>query len=211
MAGFPDTLIYQPDDLADLSIQGLTLYTKLLVWLEHLQNLFFIQRLLSKENGEEFNSELVSVSLEIVSLCHIFWTQQKRLGVEDCVDWMVVSFSVPAGGVLCMELLKAGGSTTVGAGATVVKKAAIVEHLSMLAGFLEWAGPSAPNREICYSVKRVVRRVIEQALEAPAQPLSMQEAMGRWNVDLTADMNGLFNFDLLDTFDWLRAEGGGEN
>ncbi|KAF3074463.1 hypothetical protein CFAM422_003394 [Trichoderma lentiforme] len=207
VAEFPPCILYSHNDLNNPDVSGKDLYARLLIWLEHLQNLFFIERLLSKEdNSEEAGSRLFEISLEMVTLAHLFWTHQNRLKtVEDCVEWTTASFAAPAGGILCMELLRGKAHGTMSAAAT---KAIIVEKLGMLAAFLDWVMPSSPNADICFRIKKVVRRVLEQALEAPVQTNMLDEG-GHWNMDLSPDMNSFFSFDLLDTFEWLRPEGSG--
>ncbi|KAL7944055.1 fungal-specific transcription factor domain-containing protein [Trichoderma barbatum] len=206
VAEFPPCILYQPGDLTDPDVSGKDLFAKLLIWLEHLQNLFFIERLLSKEDSEEAGSRLFEISLEMVTLAHLFWTHQNRLRtVEDCVEWTTASFAAPAGGILCMELLRGKAHGTMSAVAT---KVMIVEKLGMLAAFLDWVTPSSPNADICFGIKKVVRRVLEQALEVPVQTNMLDEG-GHWNTDLSPDFNSFFNFDLLDTFEWLRPEGAG--
>ncbi|UKZ52680.1 hypothetical protein TrVGV298_006461 [Trichoderma virens] len=191
VAEFPSCVLYQPDDLNNPEVSGKDLYAKLLIWLEHLQNLFFIERLLSKEESEEEGSRLFEISLEMVTLAHLFWTHQNRLKtVEDCVEWTTASFAAPAGGILCMELLRGKAHGTRSAAAT---KAVIVEKLGMLAAFLDWVMPSSPNADICFRIKKVVRRVLEQALEAPVQTNMLDEG-GHWNMDLSPDFNSFFQF-----------------
>ncbi|KAL6855627.1 fungal-specific transcription factor domain-containing protein [Trichoderma novae-zelandiae] len=204
VAGFPPCILYQPDDVNNPDVSGRDLYARLLVWLEHLQNLFFIERLLSKQDSEEAPSRLFDISLEMVTLAHLFWTHQNRLKtVEDCVEWTTASFAAPAGGILCMELLR---GTTHGALSPAATKAVVVEKLGMLAAFLDWVGPGSPNYDICSGVKRVVRRVLEQALEMPVQT-NLLDGGGHWSMeDWSPDLNSFFNFDLLDTFEWLRPE-----
>ncbi|OPB46359.1 Zn2Cys6 transcriptional regulator [Trichoderma guizhouense] len=206
VAEFPPCILYSHNDLNNPDVSGKDLYARLLIWLEHLQNLFFIERLLSKEDSEEAGSRLFEISLEMVTLAHLFWTHQNRLKtVEDCVEWTTASFAAPAGGILCMELLRGKAHGTMSAAAT---KAIIVEKLGMLAAFLDWVMPSSPNADICFRIKKVVRRVLEQALEAPVQTNMLDEG-GHWNMDLSPDLNSFFSFDLLDTFEWLRPEGSG--
>ncbi|KAH0489918.1 hypothetical protein TgHK011_001409 [Trichoderma gracile] len=214
VASFPPCIVYQPEDVSNPDIPGRDLYARLLVWLEHLQNLFFIERLLSKQQqdgssssaAEDAPSRLFAISLEMVTLAHLFWTHQNRLRtVEDCVEWTTTSFAAPAGGVLCMELLR--GTATHEALGPAATKALVVEKLGTLAAFLDWVGPGSPNYDICYRVKRVVRRVLEQALEMPVQT-NLLEGGGHWSVEdwEPDDLNSFFSFDLLDTFEWLRPE-----
>lgn len=219
VASFPPCILYRPQDVSNPDISGRDLYARLLVWLEHLQNLFFIERLLSKQQPDGSSSSssdddddnaapsrLFAISLEMVTLAHLFWTHQNRLKtVEDCVEWTTTCFAAPAGGVLCMELLR--GTATHEGLSPAATKALVVEKLGMLAAFLDWVGPGSPNYDICYRVKRVVRRVLEQALEMPVQTNLLEGGGGHWSVeDWGADLNSFFSFDLLDTFEWLRPE-----
>lgn len=116
VAGFPPCILYQPEDVRNPDLPGRDLYARLLVWLEHLQNLFLIERLLSKQqqddDDDEAPSRLFAISLEMVTLAHLFWTHQNRLKtVEDCVEWTITCFAAPAGGILCMELLRGNTAT----------------------------------------------------------------------------------------------------
>ncbi|KND87296.1 hypothetical protein TOPH_08040 [Tolypocladium ophioglossoides CBS 100239] len=195
---FPACIVYRDGDVTNKAVDGPTLYSRILVRLEHLQNLFFIERLLAKE-GRAPDSQMLEISMELVSLTLIFWTHQGRLhGLHSCHDWLVVSYAAPAGGVLCLELLKASAPR---AASPTVTRSNMIQQLSLLVGFLDWVGPSAPNSDICQSVKRVVRHVLDQTLNPAADQAGAAEGLG-----FSADMNEFFSFDLLDTFDWLRPE-----
>lgn len=199
---FPSVLVYKDSDIKDPALTGSTLYTKLLVRLEHLQNLFFIERLLHL-GGSGSRPELVKIGIEIVRLTVLFWTHQNRLGeAESDFEWLVMSYAAPAGGVLCMELLRASRE-----GDSSTTRSNIVQQLSLLVGFLDWVGPSAPNGDLCSSVKIVIRHVLDEALNASAPTTSIMEGVASWDMDFSTDFNEFFNFDLMDTFDWLRPEG----
>lgn len=205
IAQFPACIVYRDDDTTNKAVDGPTLYSKILVRLEHLQNLFFIERLLTKE-GHAPASQMLEISMELVSLTLIFWTHQDRLhGLQGDSEWLVMSYAAPAGGVLCLELLRGSGSGS-GSGPATVTRSSMVQQLSLLVGFLDWVGPSAPNSDICQSVKRVVRHVLDQTLNHPAE--DDDQAGAAEGMGFSADMNEFFSFDLLDTFDWLRPEGG---
>lgn len=65
------------------------IYITILVRLEHLQNLFFITRLLVQW-GHDSNAELLSVSFEMVSVTLVFWTHMDRLaGLHGDFEWLV--------------------------------------------------------------------------------------------------------------------------
>lgn len=85
----PPVLRYQPEDVRDMSVAGPTLYVKLLVHLEHFQNLFFVARLLV-QRGHNSHADLLSLSFEMVSTTLIFWTHMDRLaGLHGDFEWLV--------------------------------------------------------------------------------------------------------------------------
>lgn len=118
----------------------------------------------------------------------------------------VMAYAAPAGGILCNELLKPTIHLTPVPG---VSKSGIIQQLSLLIGFLDWVSPSAPNGELCTSCKAVIQHVLDQALNGPPATSSENAASDQafdFSHDLGMDMGGFFNFDLLDTFEWLRPE-----
>lgn len=69
--------------------------------LEHLQNLFFITRLLVQW-GHDSNAELLNVSFEMVSVTLVFWTHMDRLaGLHGDFEWLV-SFAISLTSLLAL-------------------------------------------------------------------------------------------------------------
>ncbi|KAL7788619.1 N-terminal binuclear Zn cluster-containing protein [Trichoderma ceciliae] len=202
----PIGLQFKNEDFSDPAVDAPTLYMRLLTRLEHLSNLFFIERL-SHKGSDLYSSYMLEISLEMISLTLSFWTQQNRLeGLQGDYEWLVMVHAAPAGGILCMELLKTSSSTGGAAEAattSTITKPMIIKQLSLLIGFLEWIGPSAPGAHLCNGIRTVVERVIEQALNPAPRPPTQLEFDMTWDTSLPEDMNE-FNFGLLDTFDWLR-------
>ncbi|KAL7893172.1 hypothetical protein HDV63DRAFT_387641 [Trichoderma sp. SZMC 28014] len=198
---FPIGLRLRNEDASDPEINGITLYSRLIVRLEHLSSLFFIEKLSYKGDGP-YSAQTLEISLEMISLTVTFWTQQNRLdGLQGDYEWLVMVYAGPAGGILCMELLRTCSGR---APATAkITKSMIIKQLTLLVGFLEWIGPSTPGAHLCNSIRTVVERVIEQALNPTPNPAPQQEFEMAWDTNLPEDMND-FNFGLLDTFDWLR-------
>lgn len=201
-AGIPGVLKYSPDTVRDPSVPAPDIYIRILVLLEHLQNLFFITRLLVQW-GHDSNAELLNVSFEMVSVTLVFWTHMDRLaGLHGDFEWLVMAFAAPAGGVLCNELLKPSLQHTPVQGVT---RSGIIQQLSLLGGFLDWVSPSAPNGDLCSSCKAVIQHVLDHALNAPPVVPSSEAPDGAFdfNIDFSSDIdaiNGYFNFDLLNTF-----------
>ncbi|KAK2598672.1 hypothetical protein N8I77_012067 [Diaporthe amygdali] len=201
-AGIPSVLKYSSQAVRDPSIPASEIYTKILIHLEHLQNLFLISRLLVQW-GYDSNADLLSVSFEMVSVTLVFWTHMDRLaGLHGDFEWLVMAFAAPSGGVLCNELLKPSLQHTPIQGVT---RSGIIQQLSLLSGFLDWVSPSAPNGDLCSSCKAVIQHVLDYALNAPPVEPSSTAPEGAFdlNLDLSSDIDaidGYFNFDLLNTF-----------
>lgn len=180
------------------NIDAPTLYTKLLVRLEHLQNLFFLERLSSKlltlGVSEEPHrpsppSSLVEISFEMVSLTLVFWTHQDRLdGLHGDFEWLVISYAAPAGGILCMALLQTLEPKT--SASLLPSRSNIIQSLSLLIGFLDWvadyprqsASPPPPNADLCRIVKNAITHVLDHSLNHSAsissQSRSVQSGSG---------------------------------
>lgn len=63
---FPPCLIYRPGNLADPGLDVEILYSQLIIELEKMQNLFFIERLLLR-HGQKDTGELLSISFDMVT------------------------------------------------------------------------------------------------------------------------------------------------
>ncbi|KAF3764189.1 hypothetical protein M406DRAFT_330540 [Cryphonectria parasitica EP155] len=78
ISDLPGTLQYRSEDVRNHNVSGPVLYTKVLVHLENLQNLFFIDRMLV-QRGHASHADLLSVSFEMVATTLVFWTHMDRL------------------------------------------------------------------------------------------------------------------------------------
>lgn len=173
---------------------------------EHLQNLFFIERLLLKMPSGSM-SELVRLGMDMVALALIPWSNQRVLeSPPSDVEWVVMCYGGPAAGILCLELLRPSEASQ---GPNAVSKSAIIQQLSKLVGILEWVTPVTPNTKLCANIRDVIQKVLDRVLDPPAQMTSPSQQTG-WMMEMTSDMNvnEMFNFELFDTFDWLRPADG---
>jgi hypothetical protein len=208
VASFPDSLTYNKTDVNDPNVSSATLVGRLTTRISHLQNLFFIERLQNKENTLP-SAEFLDISLELVSLPLMPWKHPERLATlrgDDCT-WLVLSYAAPAVGVLAMELLRGSPVNRVGGAMCQgrVTRSMIIQQLGILCGFLDTVGPAAPGNGCCYTVSKTIQSVLDRALndESPV-PAAGQDWMGNWGMELSLDMTDLFNYDLPDTFDWMR-------
>lgn len=199
---FPSILKYTPEDLLNPALDHVQVYTRLHVTLEHLHNVFFIERLLSKLH-EGVTAELVRISLEIIELSLLPFTNRHLLSGVICdIDWMLMAYGAPAGGVICMELLRPAAASSGTAG---VKKSAMIQSLSMLVGCLNAVPPDAPNHGVSATLKKIIEQVLDRVLDPPAEATTGQEfSVEGWATDFLVDASDLFTSDLLDTFDWFR-------
>ena len=69
----------------------ITLYSKLIIQLEHLQNIFFLERL-ALRHGKVDRSDMIAVSYEMLSDTLPLWTHHDRLApMRDDCEWLVRS------------------------------------------------------------------------------------------------------------------------
>ncbi|KAI1763101.1 hypothetical protein GGR53DRAFT_521185 [Hypoxylon sp. FL1150] len=191
---FPPWLRFDDNDLADRSTPSEIFAARVMIQLEHLQNMFFLERLLLR-NGHSDKGDLLEVSYDLT------WTDIDRLSEfsSDC-EWLVMAYAVPGGGILCLELLKPTLHNRPHRDPRITRSS-IIQKLSLLVGYLNWVSPSGPNGDLCSDAKSVIQRVLDQTLNA-APSVHEPPAVIDWNFTTQVD----FDFDLLDTFDWNRPD-----
>lgn len=124
-----------------------------------------------------------------------------------------MAYAAPGGGILCQELLQptvTGGShaAVTDRNGNPITRSGIVQVLSLLLGFLKWVSPREASGGICAGCRDIVQRVLDEALNGSVGPGggagSGEHAVGGvvWDSEVQLD----FNFDLLDTFEWMRPE-----
>ncbi|KAK6208061.1 hypothetical protein LQW54_007106 [Pestalotiopsis sp. IQ-011] len=74
---FPQSLMYQPEDLTDPAVDIRKVYVKVLVHLEHLKNIFLAERLLML-HGEVDNGDIIVTSFAMLKRVLLFWTNRER-------------------------------------------------------------------------------------------------------------------------------------
>ncbi|KAI1479687.1 hypothetical protein F4774DRAFT_409811 [Daldinia eschscholtzii] len=194
VAEFPPWLHFHPRDIENYDIPQENLSTRSFIQLEHLQNMFFIERLLLRF-GHQDKGDLLKVSFDLVNQT-LPWMASFR---NDC-EWLVMAYAVPAGGILCLELLKPTLHLRPHSDSRITRSN-IIQKLSLLVAFLDWVSPSAPNGDLCSDAKSVIQRVLDQTLNA-ASSIYEPPAVFQWDSSTQLD----FSFDLLDTFDWNRPD-----
>jgi hypothetical protein len=116
-----------------------------------------------------------------------------------------MAYGAPAGGILCKELQKpsfCGRHPLDGQ----ITRSAIIQKLSLLVGFLDWVDPLAPNADLCKDCKTVIQLVLDDALNDHGAASGPSEPSIADQFELEFPIGLDFNFDLMDSFDWLSAE-----
>ncbi|KAI1642089.1 uncharacterized protein F4817DRAFT_353898 [Daldinia loculata] len=200
VAAFPSCLHFDPLDLDNPEVPINHLSARLFIQQEHLQNMFFIERLLLRL-GHQDKGDLLKVSYDLVTQTLPYYLHLDRLSSfrNDC-EWLVMAYAVPAGGILCLELLKPTLHLRPHSDSRITRSN-IIQKLSLLVAFLDWVSPSAPNGDLCSDAKSVIQRVLDQTLNAVSS-IYEPPAVFQWDSSTQLD----FNFDLLDTFDWNRPD-----
>ncbi|KAF4847432.1 hypothetical protein CGCSCA4_v005449 [Colletotrichum siamense] len=200
-AQLPSAMRLNTAEVKNSTLNDGTLYTLMVVHLEHLQNLFFVEQLLFR-GGHTNNDDLLRVSFEMVSTAVMFWTNMDRFTpLHWDFMWLVMAYAAPGGGVLCLELLRP--TPTGNPQNPKPSRSNIIQQLSLLVGFLSWVKPSAPNADLCADCKVVIQHVLDHALnDTGAVGNALPVDISSWDVSAQLD----FNFDLMDTFDWLRPD-----
>ncbi|KAH7133183.1 hypothetical protein B0J13DRAFT_678251 [Dactylonectria estremocensis] len=140
MASFPDGLVYREEEVDDPEIDVETLFSRMLVKLEHLQNLFFVERLMLRLGSDQGN--LLVTSFEMVSLTLVIWKRQDRFAsIRRDFEWLLMAYGAPGGGILCLELLRPT-FRGIHPDSPKLSRSSIIQQLSLLIGFLDWI--SAP-------------------------------------------------------------------
>ena len=201
-ASFPPCLLFELGNAKRETTNPRQLYYQIIVSLEHLQNLFIIERLLHRQGHPESALHLLEVSFEMVSQTLEFWKSHTLfVHMQGDLEWLATQFAATGGGILCVELLQPRAAQS-----RSMTRSDIVQKLGLLAEFLDGIESDAPNGTMCGSVKKIVRHVLDKALngDTGAWPdATGGDAMiANWDLDLnqTMDVNDIFNFDFLDTF-----------
>ncbi|KAK7947877.1 N-terminal binuclear Zn cluster-containing/DNA binding domain-containing protein [Apiospora aurea] len=202
---FPKTAVFQLHELRAADMDITSFYQRLLVRLEILMNEFLLDRL-QYRHFQADSSDLLVTAYEMVVLTLTVWTHMDLLTEKRDFDWVLMGYGAPAGGVLCMELLN---PTLQGAHPknAEISRSAIIQKLSLLVGFFEWVSPSAPNAALCENAMVTIKHVLDATLNIdPAAAAAAAGQAGMANIDWNFSTQVDYNFDLLDTFDWLRAD-----
>ncbi|RSL87716.1 hypothetical protein CEP51_002072 [Fusarium floridanum] len=195
---YPSSLVYNHEDLSDPDLDIKILYVRILTYLAHLRNIFLVERLLLQHGGVD-EGNLLATSFDLVRVTVVLWIHKDRFAdMRRNFEWLLMAYAAPGGGILCQELLRPTFYGTHPLNSEL-SRSSIVQQLSLLAAFLNWVGPSAPNSIMCNDCQALIQRVLDQHLNTVTGNGTDLESFG----SLLPHSLG-FRFDLLNTFDWLQ-------
>ncbi|QYS95345.1 Zn(2)-C6 fungal-type domain-containing protein [Trichoderma simmonsii] len=191
--GLPSSLRLADVDLKIKFLEPHVLYTKLFIRLEHLQNLFLIEKLLQKTQPSQNFDGLVQTSLDIISVTVTFWTRNDTLlGMQGDHEWFIIGYALPAAVVLCRCLIE-----TESHGCFTPSISSIIQQLSLLGAFLDWLLVKVPCTEHSYRAKDLIFRVLDRALNPKSNIIN------RSATDSTVEKVCLDDLTDIDTFSWF--------
>ncbi|KEF59095.1 uncharacterized protein A1O9_03939 [Exophiala aquamarina CBS 119918] len=175
-AKFPLCIQYHPDIMLDKTLRGPTLYARTVTHLEHLENLFLLERLMIKHGGGNMQ-DLIDISCEMLDMTLVWWKHSNRFaGMHSDLEWLVTTYAAPTAGVLCIELLKqihrdsrqanrSGSLETNNAPRYVIPRSQTIQNLTLFVGFLDWIQiTEPPTTDICGRIRQIVSRVLDEIL-----------------------------------------------
>ena len=201
----PEFLRLQAEDEPGQSVDPQLLFAKILIQLEHLQNLFFIRRLLVKaRHNPSDNLQLVETSHEMLQVAEFMRARSVQLSkLNYSFGWLVVGYVCPAVGLLCSELLVL--SSPIHASQSYPHKPDVIDKLGSLEEFLSSIEAEPSTMALCLRIKSLVRRTLEKCAST-SLPRRRSESS---ETDVGSDIFGVidhwdmsFSFDLLNPFDF---------
>ncbi|KAL6697026.1 hypothetical protein J3F84DRAFT_371942 [Trichoderma pleuroticola] len=189
----PSSLRLADVDVKIKLLEPHVLYTKLFIRLEHLQNLFLIEKILQKAQLSPNLDGLIETSLDIVSVTVMFWTRNDTLlGMQGDHEWFIMGYALPAAAVLCRYLLQTESHRCF-----TPSISSIIQQLSLLGAFLEWLLVKVPCTDHCYRTKYIIIKVLDQVLNPRSNMVDSSAT------DSAVEIVCLDDLRDIDTFSWL--------
>ncbi|KAI9054513.1 hypothetical protein LZ554_001670 [Drepanopeziza brunnea f. sp. 'monogermtubi'] len=145
------------------------------IQLDILQCAFLLQRLLVSRgycNGQK----LFNIAYDMIHVVLSLWSDSEHLrDFNFAFDWIILSYGIPCAGILCLELLRASNlappmaptETMPSPTPVQLSRSEVVQTLTMFIAFLNWIRPTDNNVQLCGKFKKVVKRIIDTAIDAP--------------------------------------------
>ncbi|KAL5318186.1 hypothetical protein ACEPPN_013245 [Leptodophora sp. 'Broadleaf-Isolate-01'] len=179
---YPEHIQYRSLEQGSASVQTRApheIYMVTRIQLDVLQCAFLLQRLLVSR-GLSNGQDLFNIAQEMISVVLSLWSDREQLRVYNfSFDWIILSYGIPCAGILCLELLRASNlappipATEAMPIPTPVQlsRSEVVQTLTMFIAFLSWIRPTDNNVQLCGKFKKVVKRIIDTAIDAPRPSL----------------------------------------
>ncbi|GAQ11866.1 hypothetical protein ALT_9187 [Aspergillus lentulus] len=141
------------------------------LYLDFLYSDFLLYRLLVRRSQNESDA-LINISQSILGTVLQLIGREIAAGTGTYnIGWNATSFGIPAAGVLAIELLCHGDGSSRPA-PSVFRRPETIQNLSVFASYLQYVvRPHEGNYDICRHARRILSRVLNQALSANPPPL----------------------------------------
>ncbi|RDW67611.1 hypothetical protein BP6252_09007 [Coleophoma cylindrospora] len=197
-------------------------YIKSRLQLDVLQCHFLLQRL-SVSRGFVSGQKLLDVAVQMMNVVLSLWLNRDELiHFNFAFDWVVVCYGIPCAGVLCVELLKTAKAHSESERPPLsFSKSDVIQSLTIFIAYLNWIRPSDGNAELCWRLKKVVKRIVDSVLDGTAESAALPENVPTppppkeaneqtTEVDFLSDLDpqllGLDDLDWLNTIDWTQGD-----
>ena len=209
-AQIPSQLHYQPDNPrpfdgpCDFLLQNI-------LNLDFILNQFLLDRLPVYNSSQKTTQTLLNTSKQMLDRVIFFYENRDRFSdYEIAIACVVVTFGVPAAGVLGIELLKQ--SKYPQQYMLTLPRSEIIQNLCVFVSCLGAVRRSQGNYTLCARMKKVIKRILDQVLEQlpvptfESIPPTVQEALAE--IDFSSVMGPTDDPDFaqwLNSMDWAKG------
>ena len=180
-------------------------FAKILVQLEHLQNLFFLTRLRVQRCRETSQRQtLVNISHRIlIATLDLVADDSPPHPLNYNFDWVLVCYACPAAGLLCGELLQRDSCLIHPTSNLIdmngVDMNGVVQQLGLLKDLLHPKNEQSSNTRLLTRTRHIIQQVLDQFV-------NMTNSTDLcWNFDLMnygRSFEGDCESEILNTFTW---------
>ncbi|KAL2061598.1 hypothetical protein VTL71DRAFT_6975 [Oculimacula yallundae] len=150
------------------------IYLIIRIQLDVLQCAFLLQRLLVSR-GLSNGQDLFDVAQEKIAVVLSIWSDPELRAYSFAFDFIILAYGIPSAGILCLELLRASNLAPPMPASEALphptpvqlSRSEVIQTLTLFIAFLDYIRPTDNNFQLCGKFKKVVKRIIDTAIDAP--------------------------------------------
>lgn len=180
--------------------------------MEHLQNLFILERLSLSSSNQRTSQKLFDLSSALLALTLMTWRYQERLtGVQIDQTFVALYYGAPASGILVLCLLEQTKSFS---GINIPRRSETIQDLYAFVEILSRQKLPVTNAVLCHRSASIISAVLDRVLNfVPAPHISPWDSQTQANASVTPadpypaapNFEDFGSLGMLDTFDWADA------